>query len=104
MATTDFYELSLPVCDDSHGKTNWYICDILGDPYYLLNHTLHMGYLDDYPDKDFYFSTEAVIHSHAAKYYEHHGRDYPYISEWQLAVVTKNVKSTLAESQIMEFV
>lgn len=62
---------------------NWIACNNGGGNYYLLNDgsfaiadVISAG--NGYTSTDIYFKTEVRCHIHAERYYQAHGKDYPY--------------------------
>ena len=106
MSAKNFYELEVPVSDNPSKMIDWYVRIKDDDPsYYILNDvTCSLGNLMHHPSIDFYFKTEIDAHKAASAYYNSHYKQYPYNSEWALAIGrTPDVGDNDDESQTMRF-
>ena len=105
MTARNFYELEVPVSDNPSKMIDWYVRIKDDDPsYYILNDvTCSLGNLMHHPSVDFYFINEIEAHKAAAAYYNSHSKQYPYNSEWLVAVGKSPADDDDSESQTMRF-
>jgi len=100
---THFHDLDAP----EKGTNQWFVRSSASNHMaYLLNFSQHLADMNDYSVDDFLFKTEAAAHTQAAAYYKHHGKDYPYHTKWQNAIVVGDAKKFVNDytSQTMEFI
>lgn len=105
MAITEFRELALPDTTVV-GDPKWYVRETGVASYYLLNHTNHLGFSNDYPAADFYFSSELEACFAAYRFYRHHGLNYPhmgYLVSLQADHLNMLTKQS-SGSKVMEFI